>query len=61
MSKRNCESCLFGDICSIDRVCGHYTPIDDEASDAAIDQRIQEGREEYRREWNGYMAENQDI
>jgi len=57
MSKRNCAACLFGDHCRSNSVCEHYSPVDEEMTDAELERYIEKGRKDYLREWWRYTGD----
>lgn len=52
--KRCCENCLFADVCVDEGVCDNYSPI--EYSDVDIERDIEEGRNDFRREFFEYIS-----
>lgn len=50
-----CERCLFYGKCFTNKKCEYYTPLDEYSDDEYIDNAIENGRDEYRREWFQYI------
>lgn len=59
MDRRNCEECIFYDICDSHSVCNYYS-VDDIIDDYTIEKDIEEGRIEYYDEWILYVTEYDD-
>lgn len=55
LGDKNCRYCYYNDFCSEDEVCDNYAPIGDDAEDTAIYELIEQGREEFRREFFKYI------
>lgn len=58
MNKKSCQNCLFADQCPSGHPCRHYSPIDGDSEEAA-DDLIRRGYEQFRREWDAYIADAQ--
>lgn len=57
MRERNCRNCLFGDKCSAAQVCDYYAPLND---DGGEDKYIENGRQEFYKDWMRYTSENDE-
>ena len=57
MTKKT-ESCVFYDTCHCDGMCRFYAPIDED--EAWVDAYIKQYYDDYRHEWEVYMAANRD-
>lgn len=55
MRERNCRNCLFGDKCSDAQTCDYYAPLND---DGGEDKYIENGRQEFYKDWMRYTSEN---
>jgi hypothetical protein len=51
-----CDKCLWREQCLSDEVCEHYTPVDE---DEYIDEMIEKGRYEFRKEWFAYISQDE--
>ena len=60
LDKKRCKDCYFYEQCHQSEACEDFTPMTDEASDEAVYELIENGREEFRSEWNQYITENHD-
>ena len=58
MIEHDCRFCLFYDRCTHSMACDNYTPVGDDAEDAALDTYIEERRIEFRQEWHVYTSED---
>ena len=52
-----CECCLWTAQCHTEELCKHFTPLDDEL----IDNAIEEYRFLYRKEWFRFMEELEEV
>lgn len=59
MSK-SCKNCFYYDKCRSREICEDYTPLEDDMSDAEIEEIIEAKRAEFREEWQQYIEENAD-
>lgn len=50
-----CDKCLWREQCPSNEVCEHFTSVEE---DESIDEMIEKGRYEFRKEWFAYI--NQD-
>jgi hypothetical protein len=57
LSNKRCKDCYYGDVCPHAVVCEDFTPITAEAEEAVVGEIIENGREEFRSEWNTYISE----
>lgn len=58
---RQCENCVFGELCYEPIECENYFPVGDEAEDEFINYIIDEEMIEYREAWFDYISEyNED-
>ncbi|MCQ2052321.1 MAG: hypothetical protein MJZ03_00025 [archaeon] len=59
MCKR-CSNCIFNntDQCENSLECTSYSPIIEIVSDEEIFDLVEEGRKEYRKEWQRYISDN---
>lgn len=55
---KSCEQCFYFDQCMSDDICKYYAPTDNEHSDSEIENVIECGRAEFRKEWFIYIYEN---
>lgn len=58
MNDKDCKTCLYDDICKSKTACKHYTPTDDEMSDAELEEYIENARREFHNEWWKYIDED---
>lgn len=58
MSKKNCNTCLFGDVCVSNRDCEYYSPTDDDMDDAELERYIEAERQRYLRDWWRYIEDD---
>lgn len=58
MNEKDCNTCLYADVCKSKTACKHYTPADDEMNDAELEEYIENARREYRKEWWRYIDED---
>lgn len=58
MSKKDCNACLFGDLCVSKRDCEYYSPTDDEMDDAELERYIESERLKYLRDWWRYIEDD---
>lgn len=53
-----CDKCLWCEQCLSDEVCEHYAPVDE---DEYIDEMIEKGRYEFRKEWFAYINQDEQF
>lgn len=58
MANKECKYCYYSDFCSNDEICDNYAPIGDAAEIIAIDELIEERRQEFRRDYFEYIEAN---
>lgn len=53
-----CKTCYDGDTCRcFAEDCPFYSPLGDEAEDAALHTLVEEGRSDYYNEWHEYVTD----
>lgn len=57
MNRKTCSNCLYGDQCGSSSICDYFSPMDDVD---AIEETIENGRQEFWGEWNEYISEYND-
>lgn len=60
MKRRSCNNCYFADQCRSKRICGGYTPLEDELDDLEIENMIDDERKRYRTEYAEYVSQFDD-
>lgn len=60
MRKKYCCDCLYGYECGRAEVCEQYTPVGKEASDAEVNDMIEDNRVAFRAEWFEYIESHND-
>lgn len=55
MNKKSCSTCLFGELCTSEIDCEHYSPINDDMGDAELGQFIETGYLKYISDWWNYI------
>ena len=60
MSKQECKTCLFGDICSSELECEYFISIDENNGDE-MEQYIENKRQEYLEEWWRYLDRDSEM
>ncbi len=58
MSNKNCNTCLFGDVCVSKKGCEYYSPTDDDMDDAELERYIETGRQKYLSSWWRYIKDD---
>lgn len=59
MYNPNCRSCLFGGKCAPTMECDFYFPLDDDMSDAILEQYIKSERQSFESDWWRYIESYQ--
>lgn len=54
---RNCQSCIFYDVCSEKTFCDGYYPVDERDADELLFEKTEALREEYRAAFFEYMED----
>ena len=54
---KQCNTCIFGDICKSNRVCKYYSPLDGLRDDRTVYKRTEKTRVEFFDEWLEYIEE----
>lgn len=52
-----CSNCMWREQCMSEEVCEQYTPVDE---DECVDQIIERGRFEFRKEWFTYIGQDDE-
>lgn len=58
MSNKNCNTCLFGDVCVSKKGCEYYYPTDDDMDDAELERYIETERQKYLSSWWRYIKDD---
>lgn len=57
VNEASCDRCCFYDVCAERELCDDYSAAEAWADDEYIDALIEQGREEFRKEWFGYLED----
>lgn len=55
-----CCNCYYHNACCETQICDNYIPLDDSSEDIATDRLIEQGRQEFYKEWIEYLSKNDD-
>ena len=58
--RRSCKGCVHYDVCTENKVCDDYFPINAHGESIYVEQLIESGRENFHSDWHEYITKFYD-